>query len=246
MKRIIIFGATSAIAQAAARRWVAQGPSSFFLVGRDADRLAAQSADLLVRGAARAEHSVLDINHLEQHAGCLHAAIIALGGVDIVLVAHGTLGDQKASESDFAEALRQIHTNAISVLSLLTIAADVLERQGRGALVVIGSVAGDRGRKSNYVYGTAKAAVSTFSQGLRHRLSKSGVRVVTVKPGFVDTPMTAHFRKGVLWATPDAVAAILCRAAERGGEVVYAPAFWRFIMLAVKMIPERLFRRLNL
>ncbi|MBA2672853.1 SDR family oxidoreductase, partial [Ramlibacter sp.] len=201
---------------------------------------------LRVRGAPNAHSGVLDMNDLDRHAEVLEAAAAALGGIDIVLVAHGTLPDQAACEQDPALALRDLHTNAISTIALLTLLANRMQVQGQGTIAVITSVAGDRGRQSNYVYGSAKAAVATFLQGLRNRLHHHGVRVLTIKPGFVDTPMTAAFPKGPLWASPEQVARAIARAVERGVDVAYVPGFWLFIMLAIRHIPERVFKRMRL
>ena len=165
---------------------------------------------------------------------------------DTVLIAHGTLSDQKDSEASFQAARREFETNALSVISLLTHLANRIERQGYGTLSVISSVAGDRGRQSNYVYGTAKAAVTTFMQGLRNRLHRAGVHVLTIKPGLVDTPMTAGLRKGVLWAKPEAVAAGIYEAIRKKRDVVYLPRFWRPIMWLLRAIPEPIFKRLRL
>lgn len=245
MKRILIVGATSAIAEAAARVWAAQG-HGLYLVGRARERLQVLAADLRVRGASQAACSVLDVTELERHAEVLDAACAALGGIDIVLVAHGTLPDQAACEQDAALALREFHVNATATIALLTLLANRLQAQGQGTIAVITSVAGDRGRQSNYLYGSAKAAVATFLQGLRNRLHHHGVRVLTIKPGFVDTPMTAAFPKGPLWASPEAVGRAIARAVERGAEVAYVPGFWLFIMLAIRHIPERVFKRMRL
>ena len=245
MKKILIIGATSAIAEATARLWAAQG-HSLHLMGRSAERLGGMAADLKVRGAESTRFAMLDMNDFAKHAAVLDAAIDALGGIDIVLIAHGTLGDQKACEQDFAATLQELNTNAISVISLLTHLANRFEAQRHGSIVVISSVAGDRGRQSNYVYGTGKGAVTIFMQGLRQRLHKSGVQVLTIKPGFVDTPMTAEFKKGLLWAKPEAIARSICAGVEKKRDVVYAPWFWRGVMGLIRMMPERVFKKLNL
>ena len=245
MKKILIIGATSAIAKATARLWAAQG-HRLYLLGRSAERLGGIAADLKVRGAESTQFAMLDVNHFAQHATVLDSAIHALGGIDIVLIAHGTLGNQKACEQDFAATLQEINTNAISVISLLTHLANRFEAQRHGSIVVISSVAGDRGRQSNYVYGTAKVAVTIFMQGLRQRLQKAGVQVFTVKPGFVDTPMTAEFKKGLLWAQPEAIARSICAGVEKKRDVVYVPWFWWGVMGVIKLIPERVFKKLNL
>ena len=245
MKKILIVGATSAIAEATARLWAKQG-NQLYLLGRNTERLASISADLKIRGASDVQYAILDANDFVRHGTTLDTAVAALGGLDTVLIAHGTLGDQAACEQDFNITLQELNTNAISVISLLTHIANRLEVQKQGTIAVISSVAGDRGRQSNYVYGTAKGALSIFLQGLRNRLYKSGVQVLTVKPGFVDTPMTASFKKGALWATPDAIASSIYSAIERRRDVIYAPFFWFWIMAIIKLIPERIFKNLKL
>lgn len=246
MTRILIIGATSAIAKATARRWARDG-HELYLVGRDRDHLQEIAGDLKVRGARSVQTATLDVNDFARHAHVIDTAIGALGALDVALIAHGTLGDQKACEQDFQAALQELNTNAISVISLLTHLSNRFEAQKQGSLVVIGSVAGDRGRQSNYVYGTAKSAVATFMQGLRNRLHKSGVQVLTIKPGFVDTPMTAAFdKKGPLWCSPDVIAQAILRGIAKQRDVVYAPWFWWGVMAIIRSVPERIFKRLSL
>ena len=245
MLKVLIIGATSAIAEATARRYAQRG-ARVFLVARNTTRLADLAADLRVRGAAEVGHAVLDVNDLAAHAGVLDHAWQWLDGINVALIAHGTLPDQAACETSVQTALAEFATNASSTIALMTALAPRLEAQRQGVLAVISSVAGDRGRQSNYLYGAAKAAVSTFASGLRQRLAKAGVYVLTIKPGFVDTPMTREFRKGVLWTTPDAVAKGIVRAADRGRSVVYLPGFWLPIMLIIRHIPEFVFKRLKL
>jgi decaprenylphospho-beta-D-erythro-pentofuranosid-2-ulose 2-reductase len=241
VKRILIIGATSAIAEAAARIWARRG-EALFLVARNRERLDAIAADLTVRGAAKVGQRVMEATDFEAHAAMLEEAQASLGALDVVLIAHGTLSDQAACQQSVSLTLSELSVNALSVVALLTPIANLLERQGHGAIAVISSVAGDRGRASNYVYGSAKALLTAFLSGLRQRLHGAGVAVITVKPGFVDTPMTAAFRKGALWAQPRAVGAALVRSIDRRQPVAYLPWFWRPIMLVVGSIPERLFR----
>ena len=246
MRNILMIGATSAIAEATARRFAATG-ARFYLVGRNADRLAAIARDLEIRSGQPVTSESLDLDQLDQHPALLERASQALGGIDVALIAHGTLPDQAACQQSVAMTLAALHTNAISVISLATLLANDFERRGRGTLIAISSVAGERGRQSNYVYGAAKGMVSLFLQGLRNRLFKAGVRVITVKPGFVDTPMTAAFEKsGLLWAQPDQIAQGIVAAVERGRDEVYLPWFWRWIMLIIRHIPETVFKRLKL
>lgn len=245
MKKILILGATSAIAERYARIEAAAG-SSFFLAGRSGARLEAIAADLRVRGGAAVDTQVFDANDFGAHAALLDRAWTSLGTVDVALIAHGTLPDQAACQTDVDLALQEFSTNAVASIALMTGLAARMERQGSGTLAVMSSVAGDRGRASNYLYGSAKSAVSTFASGLRQRLRGTGLNVLTIKPGFVDTPMTRGFRKGPLWSSPDSVAEGIARAIDRRRAVAYLPGFWWAIMRVITHIPEPLFRRLGL
>ena len=245
MKRTLIIGATSAIAEATARIFAQRG-DRLYLLARNQERLSSLAADLKIRGAASVGYSRLDINDFDVHEDTLSAAFAALGKIDVALIAHGTLPDQKGCEADFNTALAELNTNAISTVSLLTHLAKKLERQKSGTIAVITSVAGERGRQSNYVYGAAKGMVSVFLQGLRNALYRSGVNVLDIKPGLVDTPMTARYKKGVLWAKPETIATVVVRALDTGKSVVYLPWFWKYIMPIIKSIPESIFKRLDL
>jgi decaprenylphospho-beta-D-erythro-pentofuranosid-2-ulose 2-reductase len=242
---MMIIGATSAIAHETAKCFAKDG-AEFFLVARSPQKLADISNDLKVRGAQRIETYVLDVTELERHQEMIETAIMTLDGLDMVLIAHGTLGDQQKCQRSVSETLKEFSTNCTSVISLLTILADYFEQQKRGCIAVISSVAGDRGRQSNYVYGAAKGALSIFLQGLRNRLSKSGVAVVTVKPGLIDTPMTAAVKKGLLAASAKGVGEGIYHAMKSRKEVVYLPWFWRPIMLIIRTIPEPVFKRLSM
>jgi len=243
--KILIAGATSAIAHETAKFFARDG-AELLLVARSADKLEDISNDLRVRGAKKAETFLLDLNDLDRHQQLIEAAIETLGSLDMVLIAHGTLGDQQLCQQSVAKTLEELTTNFTSVISLLTILANYFEQQKHGCIVVVSSVAGDRGRRSNYVYGTAKGAVSIFLQGLRSRLSKSGVVVITVKPGLVDTPMTSSLKKGLLFAQPGKVGKGIYQAMMKGKEVVYLPWFWRPIMAIVKSIPESVFKKMSM
>ena len=246
MSQVLILGATSAIAQAVARRYAEQG-ANLFLVARDAERLDAVADDLVVRGAAGAGVLVADLTDLDRHPEIVAAALDGLSGLDTILIAHGVLPDQDACEQSAREALHSIDVNFLSVVSLLTPLANQLADRKAGVIAVISSVAGDRGRQSNYIYGAAKSGLDTFLEGLRNRLFKSGVHVLTIKPGFVATPMTAHIpERGALWAQPEDIAAGIIKAIEKRRNVVYLPSFWALIMLIIRSIPESIFKRLSL
>ena len=241
----MIIGATSAIAEATARRFAKAG-DALYLVARNEAKLGAIAADLKVRGATAVHREVLDVLDYNRHKPVIEAAINALDGLDIVLIAHGTLPDQKACEQSFHLTRKEFEINALSTISLLTHLATYFEGKRQGTIAVISSVAGDRGRQSNYVYGSAKSAVTILLQGLRNRLHKSGVNVITIKPGFVETPMTASFEKGLLWIKPEKIAENILRSLDKKSDVTYAPWFWRYIMFVLGSIPERLFKKLNL
>jgi len=245
MANILVVGASSAMAEAACRIWASRG-DALYLVARNAQKLQVIHDDLSVRGSASVMTQVVDLNDTDAHAALCRQAFEQMGSVDVVLIAHGTLGDQQASQASYDVAFQEIQTNALSTISLLTDIANRMESQGKGVIAVISSVAGDRGRQSNYVYGSAKAMVSTFLAGLRNRLFSKGVHVVTIKPGFVDTPMTAHLPKGPLWASAESVGAGIVRAVDKKRNVVYLPWFWWGIMQVIRHIPEVVFKRLSL
>ena len=245
MKRILIIGATSAIAVHCARIWAARG-DALHLVARNEQHVQVIASDLNVRGASEVTTYCIDLNDTDRHEELLNVADASLKGIDIVLIAHGTLSNQKSCELSVDETLQEIQTNALSTISLLTLIANRFEAKKSGTICVISSVAGDRGRSSNYVYGSAKAMVTTFTSGLRQRLHKSNVSVVTVKPGFVDTPMTTEFKKGVLWAKPTTVAALIVKAIDKNKDEVYIPRFWQLILLIIKVIPSQIFKVLKL
>lgn len=244
--RVLIVGASSAIAHAVARRYAAQG-ARLLLLGRRPDALQAVAADLVVRGAAEVQCEPYDAASPELPGPLVARAWSRWQGFDVALLAHGVLPDQAAAQASASETLRSFDINARSVIALLTELAPLFEKQGQGVIGVISSPAGDRGRASNYVYGAAKAAVSNFCSGLRHRLAASAVRVVTILPGFVDTPMTAALPKtGPLWAQPERVAADIEKALAQRNGTLYTPWFWRWIMLIVIHLPQALFLRSKL
>jgi decaprenylphospho-beta-D-erythro-pentofuranosid-2-ulose 2-reductase len=218
----------------------------FMLVARNRDRLTAVAHDLLTRGALAVDTWVADLDDTAAHPEMLAAAVERLGSIDLALIAHGVLGYQHAAEADFDIAAGILHTNFMVAVSLVTWLGNYFQAQRAGSLVVISSVAGDRGRKSNYVYGASKGALDIFLDGLRNRIDRDGVQVLTIKPGFVATPMTAHLPQNALFASPQEVAAGIVRAIRHRRDVAYVPWFWRWIMLLICAIPGRFFKKMNL
>lgn len=245
MRRFLVIGAASAIAHETMKHAAREG-GAFYLVGRTQHKLNAVADDLKAQGAHSATPAALDLTEHDQHAALIQQATDALGGLDVVFVAHGTLTDQARAQKDAAYALHDFDVNFTSTLHLLTLVAQKMEAQQRGLIVVISSVAGDRGRGSNYVYGSAMAAKTAFVSGLRNRLSQSNVHVMTVKPGFVDTPMTADVPKNPLFASAPRVGASIYQAMKQQRDLIYVPFFWRYIMFIIRAIPESIFKRLGL
>lgn len=239
-ERVLILGATSAIAAEAAQIYAGRG-ARLHLVGRNPTKLAEVGARLSVSDATS---EIADFTQLSRNEGVVSRALHALGGVDSVLIAHGDLGDQLASERSFDEAEHILRVNFTSVVSLLVPLANHLEAARSGRLGVITSVAGDRGRPRNYTYGAAKGALNVYLQGLRSRLFPAGVHVTTLKLGPVDTPMTTTHKKHALFGKPPAVAAQIVAAVDAGKSEAYVPAFWAAIMPVVKNTPEQLFQAL--
>ncbi len=244
-KKILVLGATSGIAEATCRIWARQG-ASLFLVARNAEKLAAVAADLKTRGASYVDTAVVDLDDTERHPALLAHAINSLTGMDVAYLAHGVLGDQAAGEQEFGTAAQIIHTNFVSAVSLLTWLANYCVQRRSGVLAVLSSVAGDRGRKSNYLYGASKAGLSAFLGGLRNRVDREGVTVLTIKPGPVKTAMTVKMKGSEKFADVDKVAATIVKAIDARADTLYVPFQWRPIMFVIREIPERIFKKLNL
>jgi decaprenylphospho-beta-D-erythro-pentofuranosid-2-ulose 2-reductase len=245
MKRIIILGATSGIALELQRQLAREG-CELLLVARSPERLAELQADLTVRGAPQVFTCAANLAAVQQHASIFDFARRTFPDFDTVLLAYGSMHDQKESEMAVDVLLEELQVNFVSAAAILTLFAADLERRRTGCLAAITSVAGDRGRRSNYVYGSAKGALSLFLQGLRSRLHPAGVRVITIKPGPVQTPMTDHLANAARFADPERVACDIVRALERRSpDILYTPKVWRYVMSAVQHIPETIFKRLS-
>lgn len=245
MEKIVILGATSGIALEVQRQLALRG-CELLLVARSRQRLAEIQADLLARGARQVFICAADLASVQQHAAVFEFARCTLPDFDTVLLAYGSMHDQKESEESVDVLLGELQVNFVSATAILTLFAADLERRRAGCLAAITSVAGDRGRRSNFVYGSAKGALSLFLQGLRSRLHPAGVRVITIKPGPVQTPMTDHLPNAARAADPARVATDIVRALERRSpDVLYTPKVWRYAMAAVRQIPETVFKRLS-
>ena len=244
-RKILVLGATSGIAEATCRIWAAQG-ASLFLVARNAEKLAAVAADLKTRGASYVDTAVADLDNTDQHPALLAHAVNSLAGMDVAYLAHGILGDQAAAEQDFEVAAHILHTNFVSVVSLLTWLANFCVQRHAGTLAVISSVAGDRGRKSNYLYGASKAGLSAFLAGLRNRVDREGVTVLTIKPGPIKTAMTAGMKGSEKFADVEKTAQTIVKAIEAKKDNLYVPIQWAPIMFVIRHIPESIFKKLNL
>lgn len=245
MKRILIVGADSAIVGETAKLFAAS-QAQLYLTGLNTDKLDSLAQDLRVRGASKVTTAKFDALEFSSHAQMLKNALASLGDLDVALIGYGSLPDQKRCEALYENAEKEFKLNCLSVISLLTLISNKMEEARKGCIAVISSPAGDRGRQSNYVYGAAKGALSIFLSGLRNRLSAKGVHVLTVKPGFVSTPMTAHLKQGPLYVGPEKVGKDIFRAIQKGKNILYTPWFWQYIMFIIKHIPEFLFKKLKL
>ena len=241
---VLILGATSAIARATAAAFAARG-NDLYLASRDLDELRRIAADLRVRYGVEVRYGLFDAEATETHVEFFQSVIEEMQELSGVVLAFGYLGDQQAAR-DFKVGKKIIAANFTGAASILSHCANYFEPLKHGFIIGISSVAGDRGRQSNYVYGAAKGALSLYLQGLRNRLFVGGVRVITIKPGFVDTAMTFGLPGMFLVASPQIIGERIVRTLDKSADVVYLPWFWRYIMLIIQHIPEPIFKRLKL
>lgn len=245
IKTAMVFAATSAISTSYCRILAERG-AALHLVGRDQDALQKLASDHEMHGAKSVSISVTDLCETQHHEQIIDQGWESLGSPDLALLAHGILDTQFELQGDWNQQHKLIQTNLVSHLSLLTHLANRFEQQGGGCLAAISSVAGDRGRASNYIYGATKAGLSCYLSGLHQRLAPAGVRVVDLRPGPVDTPMTAGLPKGLLWSSTGRIARAMDRALTHRSGTVYLPFFWRPIMGVIRMLPNAVIRRLNI
>jgi decaprenylphospho-beta-D-erythro-pentofuranosid-2-ulose 2-reductase len=242
---VVIFGATSRIARELALRFAERG-NAICVAGRDAGEIDAIANDIAVRTGVRAIGRVFDAADPASHPALVANIEAELGPLTAAVVAFGDMGDQKRAEADPEHLQRVLVTNFVGAATLLEALAAPMASRGKGALVVIGSVAGDRGRQSNYAYGSAKAGLEAFVGGLRNRLFRRGVHVLLVKPGFIDTRMTWGLETRIPIASPEALSRAVIEALDRKADTLYHPAFWRLVMGVIRTMPEAVFKRLSL
>lgn len=236
--RVLIIGATSGITQACIRQWAKQD-AQLFLLGRDIDKLNIVKQDAQVHGATQCEIHTFDASNPSSFQPAIDAAITTLKDIDICFIAYGKLTDQIAIENDPAAITQDLNINCISTIDVITRVLNQLQKQNAGTLAVISSVAGDRGRRSNYIYGAAKGMLSKYLQGLAHRFASSDINIVDIKPGFVDTAMIAHIQpKPKLAASPEKVAAEIISGINKGKAVIYTPRLWVVIMNIIRHLPR--------
>lgn len=246
-KKIVIVGATSAIAEHCARLWLKDNPARLILLGRNMSRLERIAQDLHVR-SPDSSIQIVQAEFLDEHAiSKTVAQICSTGPVDIVLIAHGFLPDQDACQTQLPACRQALEINAISPVLYAEAFAHQMAEVNLGTIILIGSVAGERGRKSNYVYGAAKGLVTRYAQGLQHRFAASNIKVILVKPGPTDTPMTAHMKaRGAKLASVEKVAQQIVDGTSAGRPVIYAPAKWLWIMMVIRHLPLFIFKRMNI
>jgi short-subunit dehydrogenase len=241
---VLILGATSAIARATAAVFASRG-DTLYLASRDEDELRRIALDIRLRYGVDVHYGLFDAESTDTHESFFKSVVTTMPNLSGVVLAFGYLGDALAAR-DFNAGAKVIASNFTGAASILGLCADHFELLHHGFIIGISSVAGDRGRQSNYIYGAAKGALSLYLQGLRNRLYRSGVRVITIKPGFVDTAMTFGLSGMFLVASPQDIGMRIVRALDRSADVVYLPWFWRYIMLIIKLIPEFIFKRMKL
>lgn len=242
---LLLLGGTSEIGLATARSLVARRARTVVLAGRNADALETPASELRALGAERVEVLAFDSDDTESHAAFAEGAFIGYGDIDIVLLAFGVLGDQRLAEDRPEHAVALLHTNLVGAASVGLHVAQHLRRQGHGTLVVLSSVAGERARRSNFVYGSSKAGLDAFFQGLGDSLVGSGAKVLVVRPGFVHTKMTAGLSPPPISTTPEKVADVIVKAIRTGAEEAWAPPRLRLVMAGIRHLPRPLFRRLE-
>lgn len=243
---ILLLGATSAIAHALAKKYAKEKVHDFTLLGRNEERLKACSQELIALGAQSVRYDSIDFLSIESITSAIQECIQIHGPISIAVLAQGSLSHQHRAKVDMHYLHDEFFLNAMSIMISAQVLANHFSEHGKGILIGIGSVAGERGRKGNYAYGSAKSAIHTFLSGIRNDIGSSNIRIMTIKPGFVSTPMTAHLKTSLLFVKPEYIAKEIVRGIEQGIDVMYIPSYWRFIMMIIRALPEKIFMKLNI
>ena len=244
LSKILVFGATSAIVKEILKLYANEN-LSFFLTARDNEKLKSISDELLSMGAEQVEIDEFDALNPESIDKTIDKCLSIFPDIDGVLIAHGILPDQKECETNYEAVKEAFEVNFLSAVKITTIMANYFEKRGRGFIGAISSIAGERGRQKNYIYGSTKGALTTYLSGLRQRMNNKGVKVLTIIPGVIDTPMTSKFPDRFFYTTPQKIAKKIKKAIEKDRDVIYCPNYWKYIMLLIRIIPERIFKQFN-
>lgn len=245
MKNILVIGATSSIAHETMKIF-AQDGASFYLVARSENRLHIVSDDLKSRGANNVLTCIHDVTQFDQHESIIENAFNLMPDINTVLIAHGTLPNQDECLTSYEKILQEIEINFLSIVSYLHFISQKLIVHKYGTIAVISSVAGDRGRKSNFIYGSAKSALTEYLNGLRGYLYSQGIHILTIKPGITDTPMTQKTPKGLLMASAQKVGKDIYHAIQTQKNTIYTPWYWRYLMWIIQLIPEFIFKKMSI
>ncbi len=243
---ILILGATSAIAHALAKKYAKSGNQIFTLLGRNEQRLHSCAMELKALGDNQVNLQIVDFMNPNSIIQLIDETIQTYGSIDIAILAQGSLSDQEKAKKDLLYLQDEFMLNAMSIIIPAQHIGNHFKVIGKGILIGIGSVAGERGRKGNYVYGSSKAAIHAFLSGIRNDIGNDKIRIMTIKPGFVATPMTAHLKQSPLFVKPDYIAKEIIRGIEQGTDVMYIPSYWRLIMMIIRALPEKIFMKLNI
>jgi decaprenylphospho-beta-D-erythro-pentofuranosid-2-ulose 2-reductase len=246
VQSVLVLGGGSDIARATCKQLVARRRARIVLAARKPETLDATVSELRAAGAEQVDTVPFDATDFASHEAFVRSVFDGHGDFDVVLLTFGVLGEQTAAEADVAAALETVQTNYTGVVSVTIPLAQRLERQGHGTLVLLSSVAGERARRSNFVYGSSKAGADAFYQGLGDRLAPRGIQVMIVRPGFVTTKMTYGMAPAPMATTPEAVADAIVRGLERGQQIVWVPPMLRVVMSGLRHLPRPVFRRLNI
>jgi len=245
MKNILVIGASSSIAKECCKIWALE-KNNLFLVSRNKHELDKLVNDLKIINNNHYEKFLLDVNDFKKHDELIKTAIHKLDKIDIVLIAHGILSNQNQILNNTNEIIKEINTNGVSTICLIVELVKELKKNNGGVIATITSVAGDRGKSSNFIYGSSKSMVSCFLSGLRQKLFNTNIHVIDIKPAFINSKMTDNYKKNFLWKDPSDIAPQIVKEINKKKDIIYAPKYWKLISLIINLIPEFIFKRIKL